>query len=180
MADEKKTVEDLEKELESLKKDLDKSKKTIENLTSENADKKREIQRKDDELKSKMSEQEKAEAERKESLEKMEHELAELRKEKAIATSKAHLLAIGLSDALADEGSKAWHEMNLDGFAKTFKTFLEEHDKNLKDELLKTTPKPPTGENKQYKTQDEIMAITDTAERRAAIAANPTLFGITE
>lgn len=39
------------------------------------------------------------------------------------------------------------------------------------------TPTPPAGQGKTYKSKDEILAITDTAERQKAIADNHELFG---
>lgn len=40
-----------------------------------------------------------------------------------------------------------------------------------------STATPPAGSGKTYKTKEEIMAISDTAERQAAIAENHELFG---
>lgn len=40
------------------------------------------------------------------------------------------------------------------------------------------TPNPPANTSGTYKNKAEIMAITDRAERRKAMAENPTLFGL--
>ena len=40
-----------------------------------------------------------------------------------------------------------------------------------------TTPTPPAGSGKVFKTKEEIMAIKDTKERQAAIAENHEMFG---
>lgn len=55
--------------------------------------------------------------------------------------------------------------------------YHSELEKTIKKELLQNNPTAtPQGEKKQYKTKEEIMAITDTATRQQAIADNITLF----
>lgn len=101
--------------------------------------------------------------------------------------------------AKANEGKGEWYNnFTENGYLDLFRKALEDEkysgmsDVDILHELSKNDPNArkgitvvklpggtpkPTG--KTYNTKEEIMAIKDRAERRQAIAENPSLFGIT-
>lgn len=131
-------------------------------------------------LQDKMTADEKARADAEEAARKKDEELDELRNYKAINIQKTHYLAMGYDEALAEATAKAVVEGDTATQFANEKAFLEAHDKSVLAGAVKTTPAPPAGstDSKPAKTKEEIMAIADTAERQAAIAANPELFGL--
>ena len=125
-----------------------------------------------------LSEDEQKKNERDEKLSEMEAELKTLRTEKVISVHKAKLLADGYDEALAEASAKALAEGDTETFFANQKKFLTAHDKAYKQKLMGEDLKPNGGSGTKYKSKDEIMKITDTTERREAIANNPELFGI--
>lgn len=94
-----------------------------------------------------LTDEQKKAQEQKEAYESMKNELEALKKEKTVSEHKAKFLALGYSEALAEETASALTDGD---FAKVFaaqQTFLAEHDKALKAEALKNTPVPPAGGN---------------------------------
>lgn len=105
-------------------------------------------------------------------LESLRQQVADMQKEKLIAGHKAQLLAMGYDDALADSTAKAM----VDGdTAKVFaghKKFLETHDKALRAELLKGTPKPPAGGGETGMTLEKFRKLSPK-ERYDYSVSNP-------
>jgi hypothetical protein len=67
---------------------------------------------------------------------------------------------MGYEEALADDTAKAMAEGQIDKVFANQKKFLETHDKTLKAEILKTTPKPPAGKGTDTMTLDEFRKMS--------------------
>lgn len=89
-----------------------------------------------------LSEDEKKKQEATENLQKMEKELAELRMEKTVSEYTAQFITAGYSEALAKETAKAMADGDMTKVFANQQKFISEHDKAIKSDLLKGTPKP--------------------------------------
>ena len=96
-------------------------------------------------LKAKLSEDEQRAIEAKEARERIEAELAELKKEKALAEHKAKFLANGYSDELASSSAKALLDGDFDTFFKNQATYQTEMQTKIKSDLIAKTPYPQGG-----------------------------------
>ena len=150
-------LEGLEKpEAPSVDKEIERYKQAASKANSEAADYKRK-------LAEKMTEDERREAERAEELEKLREEVAESRRRETVAQHKAQYSALGFADDLATIAAEATANNKPDEMFNAFKTFLGAHDKDYKDQLLRSGSEPPAGSGKeplkQY-TPDEIRKMT--------------------
>jgi hypothetical protein len=167
------TAEEIAKALEGI--DLPDSAGEIERLTkalnksnSEAADYKRQ-------LREKMSAEEIEAKETADKIEALTKERDTLLREKTVAGHKANYLALGYDEKLAVETAEA---MVSGDIAKVFanqKKHQEALDKKIRADVLKETPKPEGGGGKAT-TIEDIMKITDSDARQAAIAENIDLF----
>lgn len=122
-----------------------------------------------------LTEDEAAKAEKEEEFENIKQELEALRKEKILASYKSKFVESGYGK-LAEQAAKALADGNTDEFFKIQSKFIEEHDKEIAVKNLEDTPRPPTGDGGKAWTAEEIMKISDPAERQAKIAENINLF----
>ena len=125
-----------------------------------------------------LSEEEKKEQERAEKQQQMEEELETLRREKKESVYKAKLIADGYDEDLAQSSAEALAKGDTDTFFTNQKKFIAAHDKAYKAALMKQPLEPGGGDPPAPKTKEEIMKITDAAERQQAIMDNPELFGL--
>lgn len=96
-------------------------------------------------LKDKMSEQERMEAERKEADAEKDALLKSLLREKEVSGHTADFLSIGFDSDLAKKSAEAMADGDSKTIFANFKTFIENHDKGIKAEVLKSTPAPVSG-----------------------------------
>jgi len=116
-----------------------------------------------------LSEEDKKKKEDKEKFESLEKEVATLRKEKQISSHKAQFMGMGYDEALATETATAMVEGNTDLVFANQKKFLENHDKTIKADMFKQTPRPPAGNGGSaavdYQTKaNEAMAKGNISE----------------
>lgn len=122
-----------------------------------------------------LSEEEKKKQEDAENLAQMQKELEALRKDKTVSEYTASLIAQGYAEALAKETATAMADGDT---AKVFANqakFIAEHDKALKAELLKGTPKPAGGEGGKGMTLDKLRTLSDEDYNKFA-TENPDEF----
>lgn len=124
----------------------------------------------------KMSEDERAKQERDEELQKLRERNAELEKLTTVAKYKAQYLGMGYDEALATATAQAWADGDYDKVIANTAAHLTAHDKQVKAGMLGEMKMPPAGSGTKTITQDEIMAITDDAERQRMIAEHLELF----
>ena len=168
------TPEEIELALESvslpgddLKKEVDKLKKALDKSNSEAAESKRKLQEK-------QTAEEKAKEEQEQKEKALQEELACLRKEKAISDNKAKLMAVGYDDALATDSAQAIVDNDMDKFYANQKTFLEKVQKETTEKLMRGTPTPPAG-GKAEMTKEEYRALS-LPEKQELATKNPTLY----
>ena len=145
--------------------EIERYKKAASKANSEAADYKRKYTEK-------LSEAEKAEAAKDEELNALRAKVAESEREKAISGYMAKFASLGYDEALASETAKQFAEGNTDAVFASFNSFLQTHDKNYKDNLMRNGSQPPAGKNPEIKSftrseienmsADEINANWDT------------------
>lgn len=168
------SLEDIEKALETVEMPTDNSseierlKNALSKSNSEAADYKKQ-------LREKMTAEEAKAKEDAEKLNDLQSKYEALLKESTISKNKARLLALGYDDALATEAAQAIAEGDNEKAFAAQKKHLEAVEKKIREEALKDTPKPGGGSGKP-KSAEEILKISDSAERQSAIAENIELF----
>ena len=157
--------------------EIDNYKKMLNKASSEAA----EWKRKHNAL---LSDEEKAKAEAEEERQRKDNEFAEmqkrindLEKEKMIATYNASFVSMGYNAELATKTANALADGKMNEVFAYMKQHGEDKEKELRAEILKSTPTPSTaGKVDNPLTADEIMAIKDPVERQQKIAENINLF----
>lgn len=168
------SVEDIEKALESIElpndgsAEIERLKAALSKSNSEAADYKKQ-------LREKMTAEEAKAKEDADKWDELQSKYDALLKESNISKNKARLLALGYDDALATEVAEAMAEGDTDKVFAGQQKHLDSVAKKIREDALKGTPKP-TGGSGKAKTADEILKISDSAERQAAIAENIELF----
>lgn len=111
------------------------------------------------ELRDHMTDEQKKEADRAASQKAMEEELKTLRHEQAVSTHKAKFMSLGYDEQAAQNAALAMVDGNTDAVFAAMKKFGEDSEKNLRAELLKGTPTPPSGDDpNQGKHQSVVLA----------------------
>lgn len=131
-----------------------------------------------------LSDEEKAKAEAEEERQRKDNEFAEmqkrindLEKEKMVATYNASFVSMGYNAELATKTANALADGKMNEVFAYMKQHGEDKEKELRAEILKSTPTPSTaGKVDNPLTADEIMAIKDPVERQQKIAENINLF----
>ena len=113
----------------------------------------------------KLSEDEKTKAEQEESFKAMQTELETLRTEKAIDANTKKWMSLGYDEKLATETAKAMVSGDTEKVFANHAKFIAEKEKNLRAQLLKDTPTPPSGEGNKGMTKEEFfkMSLADKA-----------------
>ena len=168
------SIEDIEKALESIEMPTDGSAE-IERLTkalsksnSEAADYKKQ-------LREKMSADEIKAKEEADKMEELQSKYDALLKESTISKYKARFLALGYDDALATEAAEAMANGDTEKVFAAQQKNLDAVGKKFNEEFVGKTPRP-TGGSGKGKSAEDILNITDSAERQSAIAENIDLF----
>lgn len=134
------SAEDKIKALEELEIDdnsseLERYKNATSKANSEVAEYKRKLKALEDKASEGTTESEKKMAE-------LEEQIKALQREKSVTERKASFIGLGMTEESALKASEAFTNGDSDGFFKEMKSFMTEHDKTYKAELLKTTPRP--------------------------------------
>lgn len=119
--------------------------------------------------KDKLSEEERLAQEHKEKVESLEALVAEYKRDKAIADNKAKFIAQGYSEDLAEDTAKAMADGDTAKVFANMEKFLTDHDKALKAEMLKDTPKPPAGDGSDGMTLEKLRKLSDEDYNKFAI-----------
>lgn len=157
-----------EYEFDENPKDENKWKELVNKATAEASKYKKE-------LREKQTEAERIEAERKEIEAKKDAELEELRREKLVAEHKANFLKVGYSEELAGESATAIANGDFQTIFTNLTTFLTEKEKAIKEELVKSTPKPRTNSSNEIVTKEMFDNMT-LAERNKLFTENKALY----
>ena len=128
------------------------------------------------ELQARMSEEERREAERKAKEDEVNEQLAELRRAKIVADTKAQFLALGYEPELADKAAVA----SADGDYGTLFLAQKQHQdalvKKIRGDMLKATPKPSGGQTIPKNLTKEQFDGLSYRERLALFNENPDLY----
>ena len=128
-------------------------------------------------LKERMTEDERKEEERNAADAAMREELANLRQERAFEKHKASFLAQKYDVADAEAMAKALVDGDSDGLFKALSKANATAEKNLRAELMKGTPTPPSGGETKEEKSDAIKLAEQlaAADAQTAKAANDGL-----
>lgn len=127
------------------------------------------------ELREKQSEAERLEAERKEEAEKKDAMLKELLREKTLAEHKANFLKEGYGEELANQSATALADGDFKTLFSNLNTFLVEREKTIKEDLMKKTPTPKSGNETKDITKEQFNKMSFT-ERNKLYMENQELY----
>lgn len=119
-----------------------------------------------------LSEEDKKAQESANALEEVKRQLAEMQKEKILATYVANYTSQGYPEELAVKAATAMANGEMDEVFAVQKNFLEIYSKNLKAEVMKNTPKPPRGSGSGVFTKADFLKL-GTKEQMEFIKDNP-------
>ena len=126
-------------------------------------------------LREKMSQDEQEAAKRDEEMAAIKAEIETLRQEKAETELTNRWMGIGYSKELATATAKASAAGDMDAVFKNHAKFLADREKELKAEMLKSTPTPPAGDGDK-KTTKEDFAKMSLAEKQKFATENPEAY----
>lgn len=112
------------------------------------------------ELREKLSAEEQAKAEQDEAFKSMQAELETLRTEKAIDANTKKWMSLGYDEKLATETAKAMVSGDTEKVFANHAKFIADKEKNLRAQLLKDTPTPPSGEGNKGMTKEEFFKLS--------------------
>ena len=168
------SLEDIEKALESIdmpsdgSAEIERLTKALSKSNSEAADYKKQ-------LREKMSADEIKAKEEADKMEELQSKYDALLKESTISKYKARFLALGYEEALATEAAEAMVNGDTEKVFAAQQKNLDAVEKKFNEEFVGKTPRP-TGGSGKGKSAEDILNITDSAERQSAIAENIDLF----
>ena len=154
---------------ESLKAEVEKYKNANSKANSEAAELKRQ-------LKEKMSAEEIKAKEDAEKQEKLQADYDALLKKVSISENKAKFLSLGYDDGLASDTAEALVNGDMEKVFANQKKFQEVHDKALRAEVLKDTPKPSNGNGTGAEITKEQFNSMGYSERNKLFNENPDLY----
>lgn len=105
-------------------------------------------------MRARMSEDEVKELERQQEQESIRQELEALRRDKSVSEYKAAYLGLGFEEQAATGAASALAEGDFDAVFAGFKKHMIAMEKSLRAQILKETPTPPPGENKDPEKVD--------------------------
>ena len=112
------------------------------------------------ELREKLSAEEQAKVEHEEAFKAMQSELETLRTEKAIDANTKKWMSLGYDEKLATETAKAMVSGDTEKVFANHAKFIADKEKNLRAQLLKDTPTPPSGEGNKGMTKEEFFKLS--------------------
>lgn len=130
-------------------------------------------------IKGKMTEDEAAKAQADADMKELKDRYDELLKRSTIAENKANYLSLpGYDDKLAQEAAEALYEGDMVKVFEIQKKANEAHEKAMKAELLKETPKPGGNGGKEEKDDDNIAMARQMGKAKAeAVKSADNIFG---
>ena len=126
-------------------------------------------------LKSKMSQEEQTAAKQAEVLAAMQAELEALRADKTISEYTAQFLALGYDEKLAKTTANALHKGDMATVFKNQAVAAAEREKNMKADLLKSTPVPPAGSGEKAPSKEEFQKM-NLLEKAKFATEHPELY----
>ena len=160
--------EDNSKELSELQTDLDKYKDAVTKANHEAADYKKQLKALQEQTKTGNTKAD-------ETIQNLQQQVADLTRQNTIASYTSQYTALGYSDELAKETAEAQADGDVAKVMENQRKFLEEHEKNLKAEILKQTPRPGqggTGEPSTGMTKEKFKKL-NFAERSKFATEHP-------
>jgi multidrug resistance efflux pump len=163
------SVEELLSQLAAERAEKEKYKNASDKASSEAAKYKKELRSK--QTAEEQAAEAQAEAEKLQN-EKYENAISELNRMKAVSAYK------NVSDKAVEKLIDAVSDADHTAIAAIIESEVKAAVANAQTEWLKSRPPVNAGGEYAGMTKEQIMAISDRAERRKAIAMNPTLFNI--
>lgn len=176
MADEVTTVETVEQgiDIDALKAELERLKVENGKLKNAQSNASADASKYKKQLQERMSEQERAETETKELIAQLRADNERMKREQEVAVRTAAYVGVGFDEIAAKKAAESYGS-NHDDFMEALKTFLTAHDKALKAEALRATPRPGVGGVEPTITKDQFDKMT-YSERVKIFEEQPELY----
>ena len=148
--------------------DLEKYKEATNQATKEAAEYKRQLKALQDQQKTGNSKAD-------DTIAQLQEQVSQLTRQNTIANYKAQFIALGYDTELAESTANATADGDVAAVFENQRKFLEQHDKDLKADIFKQTPKPGqggTGKPAPTMTLDKFRKLPP-AERAAFAAQYP-------
>ena len=153
------SIEDINKALESIELPNDGSAE-IERLTTALSKSNSEAASYKKQLREKMSADEIKAKEEADKMEELQSKYDALLKESTISKYKARFLALGYDDALATETAEAMANGDTDKVFAAQQKHLDGVDKKIREEVLKSTPRPTGGNGSTAITKEQFLKMS--------------------
>lgn len=132
------TLETLKAELDRLKDENSKLKNAQSNASADASKYKKQLQER-------MTEQERAANETKELIERLKSENAQMKRNQTLAEQTSGFMGIGFDADLAKKAAEAHVDGDFSSMINTLRDFITQHDKNIRADELRNTPRPGAG-----------------------------------
>lgn len=126
-------------------------------------------------LRERMSQDEQSAAQQAEEMAAVKAELEVLRQEKVVSDMTKRWMGVGYSEELATSTAMAMSEGDMDTVFKNHAKYLNDREKALKAELLKSTPTPPAGDGGKKVTKEDFKNMS-LAEKQKFALENPDVY----
>ena len=129
---------ELKAELERLKEENSKLKNAQSNASADASKYKKQLQER-------MTEQERAANETKELIERLKEENAQMKRNQTLAEQTSGFMGVGFDAELAKKAAEAHVDGDFSSMINALKDFITQHDKSIRADELRNTPRPGVG-----------------------------------
>ena len=143
------TLETLKAELERLKEENGKLKNAQSNASADASKYKKQLQER-------MTEQERAANETKELIERLKQENAQMKRNQTLAEQTSGFMGVGFDADLAKKAAEAHVDGDFSSMINALRDFITQHDKNIRADELRNTPRPGAGGTTQTVTKEQF------------------------
>ena len=149
------TLEDLKLELARLKDENSKLKNAQSNASADASKYKKQLQER-------MTEQERAANETKELIERLKEENAQMKRNQTLAEQTSGFMGVGFDAELAKKAAEAHVDGDFSSMLNALRDFITQHDKNIRADELRNTPRPGAGGTAPAVTKEQFDSMNYT------------------
>lgn len=143
---------ELKAELERLKEENSKLKNAQSNASADASKYKKQLQER-------MTEQERAANETKELIERLKEENAQMKRNQTLAEQTSGFMGVGFDAELAKKAAEAHVDGDFSSMINALRDFITQHDKNIRADELRNTPRPGVGGDTPTITKEQFNAM---------------------
>lgn len=162
-------LNELKAELERLKEENSKLKNAQSNASADASKYKKQLQER-------MTEQERAANETKELIERLKQENAQMKRNQTLAEQTSGFMGVGFDSDLAKKAAEAHVDGDFSSMLNALRDFITQHDKNIRADELRNTPRPGVGGATAPTVTKEQFATMNYSERLKIHDEYPDLY----